>query len=171
MKASVKMLELDGDAGELAMVLGAAFAPTAPVAADPVGSSVVVPVLAAGEPAAPALPAATDATVATVATEDAEVATPGWVDDDLPALTAFVDEDGALPIEGFVRWDKVPTMRRVWSKGAPTLHISREPDSLDPYCGHVLGGFQTPHDWTPIPFSTAHVCASCNRAIQREARP
>jgi hypothetical protein len=79
---------------------------------------------------------------------------------------APVPADGYEPVEN---WQQVPTSRRVWGSNS-TLHVATEPNGLELYCSHEVGGLRRQRNWSPVPLSIAKVCGSCNREIKRRHR-
>lgn len=136
-------------------------------------SPAIVPVSGMLAPAGESAPLELEAP-AVVDVEPAEpmirTATDIAIDPDATApdvANAPVPSGGYQPEE---EWQQVPTSRRVWGANS-TLHVATEPNGMDLYCGHVVGGLRRPRNWWPVPLRTAKVCGSCNRAIVREARP
>lgn len=153
-------VQVEGEASEIREALPAVLAANAPAALPaPVFDDAPL-MLEAGD---------TPATEVVEAEELIRTAADHVIDPD-----AIVEDvpDAPVPSGGYDDWRAVPTSRRVWgSGGTPTLHVATEPEGLDLFCSHTVGGLRRARNWSPVPMSLAAVCQSCNRHIGIEARP
>lgn len=149
MKATAKIIELDGSAQEIASVL-----------AGVMGTTVTL------EPAAPvALPEPPPPAYRPVPTH---TPMPSTVDDvDEPSASVIPIGTPRVPTGRYREWQDIPADVLVWNAVGTVAHIAKAPN--DPYttwCGHDVGRVRAA-DMEPR--SVAAPCGNCNRRIDEAA--
>lgn len=150
MKATAKVIELDGTADEIASVLAGVMGTTVTLEAGTHTTSLTD----TPNPAPPTPPPAPPTAVVVV---------------DEPARAEVVPMGTpVIPSRRYREWQDVPAELRVWNAMGTVAHIAKSPN--DPYttwCGHDVGQVR-PADLEPR--SVATPCGNCNRRIDEAAR-
>lgn len=152
MKASIKVLDLDGSGDEIAHALSVTFGIVATPDAYPVPPTL----------AAPARPAAIEQA------PPAEIVLPHEREQDADEWRPSDGPASPMPRARFARWQDIPIDRRVFNANRLVAHVTKNPsDPYDLFCHHDVG--MAKHGGAGR--DGAAVCGTCNKHIEIQARP